>query len=191
MYYFPGFITVLYAYWAYHLSELKDDMVPEKKVVNVVLVNIGLAELVFLLSWWFDVFTMGTFGFGQLVLFYIVQDVYFYIVHKFIFHKLLYSVHSRSHDYFKPYAAWYCHPIEHLVLNIGSIAASFWLFPTSPLVLWFIMVQQIYMSMTKHRPNSLYYMHHINGNCRFGSFYLTDEIVEYISCLIERTCKPW
>jgi len=162
-------------YIAVKKTELPNGDVPPMSVINKVFYNLILTEVFFFLAWLYD-FPVGVFSFTNLVIFYIVQDIYFYLVHKFIFHGPLYFMHKRHHERLDAYAAWYASTIEHILLNIGSIAVPFWLFPNATLVFLVIILQQIYTSVDGHTLNSPHSVHHKDITRRFGSIYLLDRL---------------
>ncbi len=178
MYYFPGFIFSMYTYIAVKKSDLADNESPPMYVINNVFTNLMLTEFVFLLGWLYDPLTVESLSFVRLILFYLAQDVYFYCVHKFIFHGPLWYLHRTHHAYITSHAAWYQHHIEHIVLNIGSVVVPFWLFSNPPWVFFMIICQQIYTSVNGHTKTSPHSIHHNNMSRRFGSIYLIDRIMD-------------
>lgn len=176
MYYLPGLISTLYVYFSVKKSNLPDEQEPPTCVLHNVILNLAITEVVFMLGWWDDLITVQYFKFSNILLFYLMQDVYFYCVHKYIFHGILWRLHAMHHQCITSYAAWYGHSIEHIVLNIGSVVVPAWLFPTTPFVFMLIIIQQIYTSVNGHSAHSPHSIHHANNNKRFGSIYLIDRL---------------
>lgn len=182
MYYIPFLVTLLYAYFAVKKTHTPEETSPPDDVLNNIIINLGITELIYLLGWIYDPFTctsstnVCSLSFTRLVLFYIAQDIYFYIVHKYIFHKFLTRFHAVHHKFIVAYAAWYGHPLEHVLLNLGSIIIPFWMFPNPAWMLFVIIIQQIYTSVNGHTPNSPHSVHHNYSTKRFGSIYLVDRL---------------
>jgi methylsterol monooxygenase len=58
------------------------------------------------------------------ILSFIIEDFYFYWVHRLLHHPALYKhIHKVHHDYAAPFgfAAEYAHPIETMVLGVGTV----------------------------------------------------------------------
>ncbi len=179
MWYFPGLITLVYAYLAVKKTDYQDNAEPAYTLLQNVACNLLITELVFLLGWMFDLLVCHDCGFSllRLIMFYILQDIYFYSVHRFLFHGPLWNWHSYHHAYITSVAAWYGHPIEHLVLNLGSIIVPYWVFSNPSWVLFVIILQQIYTSVNGHTKTSPHSIHHLRNNMRFGSIYLIDRLM--------------
>lgn len=152
MFYLPLSIFATYMYIAARCSrELKER--PDNRVMRLVLLNIMLSELTVLIGW-ATFLTSEKFSMFNLIMWYITQDFYFYIVHRWVFHKYLSVFHNTVSIPLSYYSAWRKHPVEHVVLNLGSIMVSFWLFPNSTLVMYLVMLQQIFTSVSNHRPDA-------------------------------------
>lgn len=180
MYYLPFFITALYVYLSVKKSKLQtQDSPPSDVVLTNIMVNLAITEVISMFGWMYDLITCDcNFSFTHLVLFYVVQDIYFYCVHRYVFHLWMYKFHALHHKFIVAYAAWYGHPLEHIFLNIGSVIVPFWIFPNPPWVLFMIMIQQIYTSVSGHTPNSPHSVHHKYPTKRFGSAYLIDRLTD-------------
>lgn len=185
MYYIPFLVTLLYAYFAVKKTHLTlEENPPPNDVLNNIIINLGITELIYLFVWLYDPITctsssdMCSLSFTRLIMFYVMQDIYFYCVHKYIFHKFLARFHTVHHKFIVAYAAWYGHPLEHTLLNLGSIIIPFWIFPNPDWVLFIIIIQQIYTSVNGHTPNSPHSVHHNNLTKRFGSIYLVDRLLD-------------
>ncbi|GAA6032803.1 hypothetical protein JCM8097_000799 [Rhodosporidiobolus ruineniae] len=62
----------------------------------------------------------------QLCLFFFLEDMWHYFVHRLMHHKRLYKyIHKIHHEYSAPFglAAEYAHPIEVLVLGLGTVGS--------------------------------------------------------------------
>lgn len=134
--------------------------------------NLVLTELAYGLSRFFNIHK-DEFDPFNLIYFFIIQDIYFYFVHKYL-HK--YSMHYMHHTQFRPSCAWYADYREHLLLNVGSVGISYILFPNTNLVFHLIIYLQIYTSVNGHTRGSKHHKHHLNSNKRYGSIYLIDYI---------------
>ena len=179
MIYVPFVITIVYFYTAVKSADLPDDSpILTDDIIHNVTINVLLTELLYFIGWWFDPFDVTPLSAKNLVLFFITQDVYFYLVHKFVFHGLLYNLHHQHHNYITSYLAWYCSPIEHLALNVGSVVVAYWLFPNARWVFVVLICLQTYTSVNGHNPNSPHSVHHRFHNKRFGSIYLLDRLMD-------------
>lgn len=176
MFYFPGLITAIYAYFAVKKTDLQEYAAPATQVVENIIVNLTITEIIFMLGWLFEVLGSNTFSIMNLALFYIMQDIYFYCVHRFLFHGPLWRLHHIHHLFIDSHAAWYGHFLEHILLNLGSIVVPFYLFPNTSLVMFLVILQQIYTSVNGHTKSSPHSIHHSNRNRRFGSIYLLDRL---------------
>lgn len=185
MYYVPLLITLLYTYFAVKKTQLTvEDNSPPGDVLNNIVINLAITELIYLFGWLYDPLTCDyppcncSLSFNRLILFYITQDIYFYCVHKYVFHKFLTRFHAVHHKFIIAYAAWYGHPLEHILLNLGSIIIPFWIFPNPAWVLFIIIIQHIYTSVNGHTPNSPHSVHHNYPTKRFVSIYLVDRLLD-------------
>jgi sterol desaturase/sphingolipid hydroxylase (fatty acid hydroxylase superfamily) len=113
----------------------------------------------------------------NLILLFLFQDVYFYTVH-YIMHKYFYSYHQLHHEYFGAVYAWMGHPLEHVILNIGSFGIPFLLFPNPYYVYLLLICQQIYTSINGHTDDSPHHRHHRNPTKRYGSIYIVDTLMD-------------
>jgi sterol desaturase/sphingolipid hydroxylase (fatty acid hydroxylase superfamily) len=183
MYYVPFLVTLLYTYFAVKKTQLAvEESSPPSNVLNSVVVNLAITEVIYLFGWFYDPLTCDSpscsLSFSRIILFYVMQDIYFYFIHRYIFHKWLTDFHAVHHQFIIAYAAWYGHPLEHILLNIGSIIIPFWIFPNPAWVLFIIIIQQIYTSVNGHTPNSPHSVHHNCPTKRFGSIYLVDRLLD-------------
>lgn len=176
MYYLPLLISSLYIYIAVKKTQLQPgDQLPPDNVLKNVTINLMMTEIIFLLGWLFDPVTCDcSVSFVKVFLFYIAQDAYYYCVHKYIFHKFLHQWHSIHHEYILSFATWYCHPLEHIFLNLGSIIIPFWIFNNPPWILAIIIIQQVYTSIAGYNRKSHNGIHNEYLTKRFGSIYLLD-----------------
>ena len=106
--------------------------------------------------------------------FYIMQDLYFYTIHKYLFHKLAYSLHKKHHSVYSPFHAWYCSLAEQFILNAGSIAFADYIFPFPNWLFTLLILQQTYTSVNGHAPSSPHSEHHSNPSKHFGNIYIFD-----------------
>jgi len=179
MYYIPFIITIIYFYYAVKLSDLPDDSpVLTDDLINKVMVNLLITELLYFIGWMYDPFTYTQLNIVYLVLFFVAQDIYFYSVHRFLFHGALYNLHSIHHNYINSYLAWYCSTLEHILLNVGSVVVAFWLFPNAEWLFTLLICLQTYTAVNGHTPNSPHSVHHRFSNKRYGSIYLVDRLMK-------------
>lgn len=181
MFYLPFLVTALYAYLAVKKTSLgPDDQPPQGNVLDNIVMNLAITEIVYFLGWLYDPITCSdcSVSFIRLLMFYITQDIYFYFIHRYVFHKWFPRFHAIHHKFIVAYAAWYGHPLEHLLLNLGSIIVPFWIFSNPPWVLFLIIIQQIYTSVNGRTPNSPHSVHHNYPTKRFGSIYLVDRLLD-------------
>ncbi|GAA5994991.1 methylsterol monooxygenase [Rhodotorula paludigena] len=62
----------------------------------------------------------------QVILFFFMEDTWHYVVHRIMHHRRLYKyIHKVHHEYSAPFglAAEYAHPIEVLVLGLGTVGS--------------------------------------------------------------------
>lgn len=88
----------------------------------------------------------------QVPVFYIIEDFYFYWIHRFLHWKRIYKyVHKVHHEYKAPFglAAEYAHPVETMFLGIGSVLGPF-LFARHLLTLWIWLVFRIFETVEDH-----------------------------------------
>ena len=109
--------------------------------------------------------------------YYVVTCILFYFIH-FMFHRHRYlwkTIHYMHHLYQTPlpWMAFFCHPIEHIVLNILPVVIGPWLLPSDLFTVrtWFILCTM--SSVWSHafdlcRPHSIHHMF-VNGNYGIGS----------------------
>jgi len=112
----------------------------------------------------------------NLLVFYILQDLYFYTVHRFLFHGILWKFHAKHHKIkINPADAWNATLVEHICLNLGSVVVPWLLFPNCNTVLYLLVMQQVYTSVNGHKEKSPHSVHH-RYKKRYGSIYLFDRI---------------
>ncbi|KAM7347052.1 fatty acid hydroxylase domain-containing protein 2-like [Cochliomyia hominivorax] len=66
----------------------------------------------------------------DIIIFSLFEEFYFYYVHRLMHHKSIYKyVHKKHHEWSSPIAIItnYCHPLEHIILNLlpGSLSFAF------------------------------------------------------------------
>ena len=189
--YFP--ITFLYIYIANAKVNAKNDAtalnalgvggVPLTNVPGVtiegtiiVLKNLLISELTFLLVSCLYTFPEES-SIINIIYLLICQDVYFYTTHRLFHTKYLYQYHKIHHAALHPLYAWHASMIEHIIINIGSFAVSFMMFPNSSLVLTLLVGLQTYTSVDGHSGKTEHTLHHIDNNKRYGSIYIVDRIL--------------
>jgi len=176
--YIPGFITALYLYIVAKKSSDGNDILyplPTMKQLYTVMINVLYTDLVAVYAFWFSDLFAG-FSIFNLIMFFLIQDVYFYSVHRLL-HKYAYWIHKAHHEIYGPFFAWHASIPDHILVNIMSVAVSFWLFPNTKLVLLFIITLEVYTSVNGHTFNSPHYKHHQDVTKRLGSQYLIDRFL--------------
>lgn len=103
----------------------------------------------------------------------LIHETTLYIVHRLAHETSLYRWHRLHHSKFGPLYAWYCSPVEHCFINMGTIVAGIatcWL-----LGIWIGAVQiqlfaiyGVYSSVNGHKPGSKHEAHHLNCKVRFS-----------------------
>lgn len=173
--YIPLYISLLYIYISVHLQS--NNYAVKNKEVRIVAKNIIATELLWYLGYSYILTYLPSFSLLNLILFFITQDIYFYSVH-YLLHKYFYRIHAMHHSIYGPFYAWYSTVTEHVLLNLGSIAVPFILFPNSSLTLIFIITLQMYTSINGHTENSPHSKHHADPKKRLGSIYLVDRFLD-------------
>jgi hypothetical protein len=173
--YIPLYISFLYIYISVRLQ--LNNYTVKNKEVRVVSRNILATELLWYVGHSYILTYLPSFSLLNLILFFIAQDIYFYSVH-YLLHKYFYSIHATHHSIYGPFYAWYSTAIEHILLNLGSIAVPFILFPNSSLTFICIITLQMYTSINGHTDNSPHSKHHADTRKRLGSIYLVDRFMD-------------
>lgn len=179
MIYFPFLILFAYAYFVNIKNYDKLKKMPNKdEILSQVFWNIMISEAIYLFIYIFNIIPNSNFSFTNLLLFYVIQDIYFFCVHKYYFHKINYDAHKLHHSVkeIQPFLAWYTSKTEHIILNFGSMIMPMMLLSNSEYVHLFILIQQIYTSVDGHKSTSPHAKHHNNPVYRFGSIYLLDRL---------------
>lgn len=177
MLYIPGIIFMTYFYVSVKKSDLPDDSPMLVDTINTVIFNVLTTELLYFIGYLYDPFIYVSLSATNLILFFIAQDIYFYLVHKYVFHGPLWFMHHNHHLYITSYLAWYCNIVEHLLLNVGSVVFAFWLFPNTRWIFVLIICLQTYTSVNGHTTTSPHSVHHRFPNKRYGSIYLLDRML--------------
>ena len=174
MYYFP-IVTALYLLIASYKSYIRNMRLPTQDDFENVMNNLITTELLYTAySLVRPIVDYNNYSLISFVGFYLIQDLYFYLVHKFVFHKWYYNLHKIHHSKFSPFHTWYCHIIEHILLNIGSFAVADLILPLPDILFPIIVAQQVYTSVNGHTPFSPHSAHHANHNVRFGNLWIFD-----------------
>jgi len=168
--YIPGLITISYLYNS-NPCELPCD---KHSAINI-FINILIAECLYASTTIVKPYT--NFNIKNIILFLILQDIWFYTFHK-LFHSIpiLYRIHKLHHSKFGPFFTWYIDWREHVLINIGSFTIPWLLFPNNPIVLVSLIIIQIYSAVDGHKEKSQHEIHHLFNNRRYGSIYLLDRI---------------
>lgn len=166
------FIFLTYAYFS--LRNTKVD--PDSYLLLRVALNVLISELLFWVASYTFTFA-ESFGFWNLVGFFILQDLWFYVTH-IMFHHVpyLYQFHKIHHSAYSPVFAWLAHPVDHLVVNLGSFAVAFMTFGNPYWVFVFLSVLESWSSVSGHDEGTPHHIHHKGSSQRYGSIYLFDRL---------------
>ncbi|KNC22065.1 hypothetical protein FF38_02002, partial [Lucilia cuprina] len=131
-------------------------------------------------------------SFGKILLDIVVvsllEEFYFYYIHRVMHHKSIYKyVHKKHHEWTAPIAAitFYCHPLEHIFLNLIPVSTSFALMRSHVFTVWLFLTLAILNSMADHCgysfPNSgssirYHDYHHSKFNFNYGMFGWLDKL---------------
>uniref|UniRef100_A0A7S2NNJ3 Fatty acid hydroxylase domain-containing protein n=1 Tax=Cyanoptyche gloeocystis TaxID=77922 RepID=A0A7S2NNJ3_9EUKA len=88
----------------------------------------------------------------QVVLFFFIEDFYFYWIHRLLHYGAFYKfIHKKHHDHAAPFgiAAEYAHPVETFFLGLGSILGPF-LFGRHLLSLWVWLLFRMFQTIECH-----------------------------------------
>ncbi|XP_005184217.2 fatty acid hydroxylase domain-containing protein 2-like [Musca domestica] len=118
----------------------------------------------------------------------ILEEFYFYYIHRLMHHKSIYKyVHKKHHEWTAPIAAitFYCHPLEHIFLNLIPVSLSFALVRSHVFTVWLFLTLAILNSMADHSGysfprsgSSIRYhdLHHSKFNYNYGMFGWLDKL---------------
>lgn len=166
------YIFLAYSYYAL----LRTKTEPDNHLLFRVLINIFIAEMLF----WLGTYTLTfseSFSVMRLIGFFIIQDLWFYSTH-IIFHHVpyLYQFHKIHHSAYAPVYAWLAHPVDHIVIHLGSVAVPFMICNNPYWVLCLLCISQCRSSVTGHDENTPHHVHHIDMTKQMGSIYLFDRM---------------
>lgn len=109
----------------------------------------------------------------------LIHETSLYIVHRFVHETSLYRWHHMHHSKFGPLAAWYCSAVEHIFINMGTVALGFLICWNLGIYIGAIQTQLfaiygVYSSVNGHNFGSRHELHHLNSKVRFsdGTFIL-------------------
>lgn len=89
---------------------------------------------------------------GTVLISFILEDAYFYFVHRLLHYGPLYKyIHKKHHEFAAPIgmAAEYAHPIESLVLGVGTLVGPI-LLTRHLLSLWIWLLVRLYQTVEAH-----------------------------------------
>ena len=170
--YTPGIIAIPYVFWSWlnHTGSL------EFKPAALVIFNLIISELLYLVAFQYYPFA-SDFYVMQIPAVFLIQDFLFFTLHKF-FHvnktafNLVHSIHHESYDSFY---AFHAHPLEHILLNLGTLFVPLCFVRVNQEALNMFICMEIYTAVVGHSPHGQpHELHHIYLNRRFGSVYLMD-----------------
>jgi sterol desaturase/sphingolipid hydroxylase (fatty acid hydroxylase superfamily) len=70
--------------------------------------------------------------------YYVLHCIWFYFIHRLLHTRFLWRhIHYIHHSYINtnPYATFYAHPVEHLMLNLMSVLIGPYMFPSNTILL--------------------------------------------------------
>ena len=88
----------------------------------------------------------------QLPVFFVIEDFYFYWIHRFLHHKSIYKyIHKIHHEHTHPFgiAAEYAHPVETLFLGLGTLLGPL-LFARHMVTLWAWLLVRLWETVEDH-----------------------------------------
>lgn len=177
--YIPGCIAASYTLW----SVIKHEGPIGKELIPYVIFNVGMAEIVYLMCCcWIVVDQCVSIQYTllQLVAMELVQETYTWFIHRMFHHPMFYRWHKLHHTanaYGGAYA-WLSHPIDHLVITLGSIVFAAWIIPVCSWVFTVVVLYGTYSSIDGHMLGSQHHVHHLQHNRRYGvSFLLIDRLM--------------
>lgn len=162
-----------YLYYALKCTQTE----PDNQLLLIVLVNVLIAEVFFWIGYHYITFS-ESFSVLNLVGFVILQDAWFYATHRMLHsNSFLYQFHKLHHTVYSPVYAWLAHPIDHIVVNLGSVAVPFMICDNPYWVLVLLCALECHTSVTGHADGTPHHTHHKNVTKRLGSIYLFDRLL--------------
>ena len=168
------FVLHLVAYWAtvafvryvyYPHTEI------DRNCADRSLVNQALSFPLFLAYERWRPVSFGTTHFlWQVPALYYLTDVYFYAFHRAFHTKTLYAAFHRVHHEYDdpcPENALHAHPVEHLVVNVGSIVVPLLVVKASTMLATFWSLPSRSTSWCRTR-RSTHVLHHRHRTCNYG-----------------------
>lgn len=126
---------------------------------------------------WYQMILIGAF-------YLFMADQWFYWTHRLGHHPLIYQqIHSIHHQWVHPIAvrAIYAHPVEHLVVNIGSILIGPLIIPSHFSMILFWVALTTFNAVYGHSGTAIpagsaekHDLHHRFLNCNYGTLGLSD-----------------
>ncbi|TMW49815.1 hypothetical protein DOY81_005092 [Sarcophaga bullata] len=89
----------------------------------------------------------------KFVLMVIFEEPLFYYAHRMLHHRSIYKYfHKKHHEWTAPVTAmtFYCHPVEHVVNNIGPVALLIVLLNAHIILGWLFGLLAVIKAMTDH-----------------------------------------
>lgn len=123
----------------------------------------------------------------ELVVCILIEEIGFYYSHRLFHHKSLYKhIHKQHHEWQSPISitALYCHPLEHILSNMGPVVAGPLILGSHPatLILWSSLA--VYSTINAHSGYHLpFFMspefhdyHHLKFNECYGALGILDQL---------------
>jgi sterol desaturase/sphingolipid hydroxylase (fatty acid hydroxylase superfamily) len=169
---------------------------PPIKVVLVVLFNqciIGYTMIRFMPVIPIDLLPQVTVSFAlysthimlYIMIYYVIHSVWFYWIHRLLHVRFFYKhIHYMHHMYriTIPYTAFYCHPLEHSIVNMMSVFIGPVIFPSSLLILkiWIHIgtLNTVYAHFSELRGDTpgFHDLHHLFYRFNYGTGSVMDRI---------------
>ena len=182
--YNPLYISILYIYTSeYFINNIINNDHMQYDVIVIVVKNLLLTELIYALLYLYTTLLCNEqqFIFTEIfnvIIFIIIQDLWFYTWHR-LFHVNTYlqSIHKIHHKLFTPFTAWHVRPLEHLIINIGSVIVPLLYVPIGQYTLFVIITLSIIGDTYSYScRNSSNFIHFIIPDKRFSTIGICDYI---------------
>ncbi|MEM9737487.1 MAG: sterol desaturase family protein [Bacteroidota bacterium] len=102
---------------------------------------------------------------------YLANEVLFYALHRLLHNKRLYCLHKVHHEWTTPIgpAAFYCHPLEHIFVNIApSVLGMYYTRSSKKLLLLWLTISMFHTNFTHSNFNARHEEHHQVGGGNYS-----------------------